>query len=96
MGVRVFRAIFKALVTLFALLLIAIGILVTPSPIPFGIVFIAIGFLLLVAVAPDMVRWLRRRWRWFDRQMKKLEKKLPEWIAKQLRKSDVERNDDDN
>lgn len=95
MGVRLFRAIFKMVVTLFALLLIAIGILVMPSPIPFGVIFIAIGFLLLVAVAPDLVRWLRRRWRWFDRQVKKLEEKLPEWIAKQLRKSDVERDEDD-
>ena len=95
MGVRLFRAIFKGVVSLFAILLIAIGIVVAPSPIPFGIVFIAIGFFLLVAVAPDLVRWLRRRWRWFDRQMKKLEKKLPGWLAKQLRKSDVEQNEEE-
>ncbi|WDI30940.1 hypothetical protein PUV54_13350 [Hyphococcus flavus] len=96
MGIRLFRTIFKAMVTMFAILLIVIGIIVMPSPIPFGIIFIGIGFLLLVAVAPDMVRWLRRRWRWFDRQIIKLEEKLPEWIAKQLRKSDVERDEDDN
>ncbi len=96
MGLRFFRAMFKGVVTLFALLLIAIGIVVTPSPIPFGIIFIALGFLLLVAVAPDLVRWLRRRWRWFDRQMKKLEKKLPRWLAKQLRKSEVESEEEEN
>lgn len=96
MANRLFRAIFKALVTMFAMLMILIGIIVAPSPIPFGFVFIILGFLLLVAVAPDIVRWLRRHWRWFDRRMAKLEKKLPKWLAKQFRKTRTRREEDED
>ncbi|GJL95917.1 MAG: hypothetical protein DHS20C05_23220 [Hyphococcus sp.] len=85
----IFRAIFKFFVSLFAILLILIGIITTPTPIPFGIVFIALGFFLLAASAPDLLRWMRRRWRWLDRQLVRLEKKLPRWLAKYLRRSDL-------
>ncbi len=88
MGVRLLRAIFKGLVAMFAIVMIVIGIIVAPSPLPFGLIFIAIGFFLLAAVAPDLVRWLRRRWKWLDRQVKRLEKILPDWLAKHLRKSE--------
>ena len=90
-----FRSVFKFLVSIFAILLIIIGIIVAPSPIPFGIIFISIGFLLLSASAPDLIRWLRRRWRWFDRQLKKLEAKAPRWLARQLHRSDIGEIDKD-
>ncbi len=94
-----FRIIFKFFVSIFAILLILIGIITTPTPIPFGIVFIALGFFLLAASAPDLLRWLRRRWGWLDRQLVKLEGKLPRWLAKYLRRSDIqnkEKKDDDD
>lgn len=91
-----FRSFFKFLVSAFAIILIIIGIIVAPSPIPFGIVFIALGVLILSTVAPDMVRWIRRRWRWFDRVITKLEKWLPGPIARQLRRSNVNPNDDED
>lgn len=89
-------SLFKFLVTLFAILLIFIGIIVAPSPVPFGIIFIVIGFFLLTAVAPDLVRWLRRHWRWLDRNLKKVEKRLPEWIARHLRKTGVDDDVEEN
>ncbi len=92
--VGIFWSLFKIVVAIFAILLIIIGIVVAPSPVPFGIVFIVLGFFLLSAVAPDLIRWLRRRWRWFDRQLTKLEKRLPAWIARQLRRSKVPEEDD--
>ncbi len=85
----VLRIAFKFLVTLFAIVLILVGIVMTPTPIPFGIVLIIFGFFLLAAVSPDMMRWLRRRWRWLDNQLIKLERKLPGWLARQLRKSGI-------
>ena len=90
------RLLFKFLVTLFALTLMLIGIIVAPSPIPFGVVFFFIGFFLLAATAPDMVRWLRRRWRWLDRRLKKLEEKLPRWLANILRRSDVDDREEED
>lgn len=89
----VLRIAFKFLVTIFAIILIFAGIVLTPTPAPFGIILILIGFLLLAAVSPDMMRWLRRRWRWLDRQLIKLERILPRWLARQLRKSDVNKGE---
>lgn len=89
----VLRIVFKFLVTIFAILLIFAGIVLTPTPAPFGIIFILIGFFLLAAVSPDLMRWLRRRWRWLDRQLIKLERKLPRWLARQLRKSKIDKDD---
>ncbi|MGE0408205.1 MAG: hypothetical protein AB7P23_02960 [Amphiplicatus sp.] len=85
---------FKIAVGLFALLLMIAGLAWIWSPVPFGFVLFLIGLLLLTAVAPAFVRAVRRRWRWFDRQMHKLEKRLPEWMAKALRASDYEHEDE--
>jgi hypothetical protein len=38
---------------------------------------------------------MRRRWRWFDRAMHRLEERLPEWIAKRLRISDYDHDEDE-
>jgi hypothetical protein len=87
--------IFRLAVSIFALLLIGFGIVLSISPIPFGVILVVIGFLLFVAAAPEQVRWLRRRWRWFDRTMHRLEKRLPEWIAKRLRDSDYDHEEEE-
>ncbi len=87
--------IFRITVSLFALLLIAFGLVVTISPIPFGFVIVAVGFLLFVSVAPAEVRWLRRRWRGFDKALHGLEKRLPRWIARRLRESDYDHAKDE-
>lgn len=82
--------IFRFAVSLFAILLILFGLVWTISPIPFGIVFLFLGFLLLLSAAPGEIRWLRKRWRWFDRLMHGLEKRMPHWIAKRLRDTDYD------
>jgi len=89
----VLRIAFKFLVSIFAVILIFAGIVLTPAPAPFGIIFIFIGFFLLAAVSPDLMRWLRRRWGWLDRQLIKLERKLPRWLARQLRKSEIDKDE---
>jgi len=85
--------VFRIAVSVFAVLLIAFGLIWTISPIPFGFIFIIAGFLLLISAAPGEVRWLRKHWRGFDRMMHGLEKRLPEWIAKRLRVTDHDHND---
>lgn len=82
--------VFRLAVSAFAVLMILVGLVWTISPIPFGIVFVALGVLLLAAAAPGEVRWLRRRWRWFDRLMHGAEKRMPEWLAKRIRISDYD------
>ena len=86
---------FRIAVTIFAVALIFFGIIWTISPIPFGIFIVAIGLLLFVTVAPAQVRWVRRRWRWFDQLMHRLEDRLPEWLARRLRVSDYDHDEDE-
>ncbi|MCB2113027.1 MAG: hypothetical protein KDD85_05700 [Parvularculaceae bacterium] len=81
---------FKIAVSIFALLLIGFGLVLTISPIPFGIILVVIGFLLFVAAAPEQVRRLRKSWRWFDRAMHRVEKRMPKWIARRLRETDYD------
>ncbi|HXI86294.1 MAG TPA: hypothetical protein VNH64_02465 [Parvularculaceae bacterium] len=81
---------FRIALVIFAALLIVAGAALTISPVPFGFVLVLIGLLLLAAVAPAFIRWVRRHWPWFDRQMRRLEKRLPKWLAKPLRNTDFE------
>ncbi|MBT8471025.1 MAG: hypothetical protein HKN14_08005 [Marinicaulis sp.] len=88
-------SLFKFMVAAFAVLLIIIGVIVAPSPVPFGIVFIILGFFLLTAAAPDFVRWIRRRWRWLDRKLDRLEEIIPNWLARQIRRTAPEDDNDE-
>lgn len=80
--------IFKFILTIFALILILVGIVTAITPIPFGLPLILIGFLMLATISPATLRFIRRRWGWLDRRLKWLQKKLPRWMTRSLRKSD--------
>lgn len=86
-------AVFRFAVAVFAVVMIIAGLVLMPSPIPFGIVFVSLGFILLALVAPSAIRFMRR-WRPFDRLMHWLERHLPEWLAEKLRKTDIDHDDD--
>ena len=86
---------FRIALTVFAVAMIVFGFITMISPIPFGFIFILLGFFILTVVAPAFVRWFRRRWRWLDRRMDALEKRLPKWAAKHLRRSDPDPEDED-
>lgn len=88
-------ALFKFAIAVFAILLIAFGFVWMWSPIPFGFLFIVIGFLLLAAVAPAFIRFLRRRFGWFERFLHWLERRLPGWLARLLRRTDIEHEEED-
>ncbi len=42
-------------------LLIVVGIPVTPLPLPFGLPMIIVGFLMVASVSPGLQGWIRRR-----------------------------------
>lgn len=84
--------------TLVGLGLIIIGVPLMISPIPFGIVLIIIGLLVLVAANPlaaKALRALRRRHPWLDEFLRKAENLLPPDAAAPLRDTDGRRDDDD-
>ena len=86
--------IFRLFVATFAVLLMIGGAVVTISPIPGGFVIVIIGFLIFASVMPATVRGVRKRWKWFDRVIHRIEKRLPKWLAKLLRESDYEHEDE--
>ncbi len=88
---------FKFLVVLFAFILIIVGFLTAITPIPFGLPLIIIGFLMLATVSPATLRFIRRRWGWLDRRLRWLQRILPRWMTRSLRRSDPypEKEDED-
>lgn len=85
---RIGLTVFKTLVIVVALLMIAAGTVTAITPIPFGLPLIVLGFLMLATASPVSVRWLRIRWRWFDRRLKWVQDTLPRWMTGTLRRTD--------
>ncbi len=80
--------IFRFIVAAFAIVLILIGMVTAITPVPLGLPLIFVGFLLLATISPATLRFIRRRWGWLDRRLKWLQRKLPRWMTRSLRKSD--------
>jgi xanthosine utilization system XapX-like protein len=59
------------------------GLLAIPSPLPGGIVFLALGIIMIAAANPaarPVIRRLRRRWPWFNAIVKVAGKKGPKTV----------------
>lgn len=80
-----------------ALVLIVIGVILFPLPIPFGLAMIVTGLAMLVSSSPVVARWLkrlRRRNQGTDRAIRTIESGLPEVLAGPLRTTDPESPDE--
>ena len=88
--------VFRILLAIFALALIFFGAIMTISPVPLGFIFVLLGLFLLAAALPAFFRWMRKHWRWLDRIMDRLEKRLPEFMAKHLRATDYNHDEDED
>ncbi len=86
---------FKIILVIFAFILILVGVVTAITPVPFGLPLIIIGFLMLATISPATLRFIRRRWGWLNRRLKWLQKKLPRWMTRSLRKSDPFPEDED-
>lgn len=53
--------IIRITILVIGILLIVVGIPITPLPLPFGIPMIITGFLLVASVSPGLQSWIRRR-----------------------------------
>ena len=77
--------------SLFAIALILVGIVVTPLPIPFGILLILLGIALLITTNTAFALWLRnfrRRHPDMDEKLRKAQKWLPGFLRIPLDKTD--------
>ncbi len=56
--------------TLVGVVLILYGVVAAISPLPLGVILIAVGFVMIAGANPaarPLIRAMRRRWRWFDK-----------------------------
>lgn len=77
----------KLVVSVFAIVMFLVGAILAPTPIPVGLVMMAVASFILIANnkwAADLVRWARRRWQTVDRWMRALEYKVSGQIARTL------------
>ncbi len=75
---------------LFGSLLILVGLVVLPLPLPFGLIMITLGVALLAPYVPAfqrLVRAMRRKWPKIDRSLLRYRHRLPEVIRKTIDKT---------
>lgn len=56
-----FNGVGRTVIVVVGVLLIIVGIPITPMPIPFGLPMIITGFLMIASVSPAFRNWIRRR-----------------------------------
>ena len=79
--------------TTLAVLLIIIGIILTPMPVPFGIIFILCGLTLLATVSHKVRVWITRcraRYPGFSRSLNRVKYKVPAAIRRLIEETEPE------
>ncbi|MEM9030112.1 MAG: hypothetical protein AAGC70_17250 [Pseudomonadota bacterium] len=80
----------QVLTIAFAILVILVGAILLPLPIPLGAPLLALGLILLIAASPafaHLVSAARHRWSRLDRGLIWLEAHIPKGLATILRKT---------
>ncbi|MEL7491347.1 MAG: PGPGW domain-containing protein [Pseudomonadota bacterium] len=75
---------------IFGTVLILVGLVVLPLPLPFGLIMITIGFALLAPYIPAfqrLVRSMRRKWPDLDRSLRRYRNRFPPIIRKTIDKT---------
>ncbi len=76
------------LLTPLLVVLFVTGLVLAPTPIPFGVPLMALSIFLLIATNPHaarMVQSMRRQYRWIHRAMQFVEDRAPSRVGKVLR-----------
>lgn len=80
----------RIVVVPFALVLLVVGAILTPTPLPFGIPMMAVAIFLLIGSSKPalrLVRRLRRRWNWLDRLLSMFEERTGGSVARTFQRS---------
>ena len=75
----------------FLWVLLVIGLLLWPLPLPFGLLFVFIALTGLLAWSPAavrLIRYMRKRLGWFDRAMNWLTRKAPAPYKRLLKRTE--------
>ena len=71
----------------FGSLLVVVGLIVLPLPIPFGLIMLTIGFALLAPYIPAvqrLIRYMRGKWPNLDEQLRRYRHRMPPVIKKTI------------
>lgn len=63
----------RAATTVIGVLLVLYGVIAAISPLPFGVVLVVLGLIMIAAANPaarPLILSMRRRWRWFDKAVR--------------------------
>ena len=77
-----------------AIVLILLGIILLPLPIPFGLLCLLVGLSLLVSVVPGVRSWLislRQRYRQTSRKLNQIGSRMPGFLRQLIEETDPER-----
>ncbi len=70
----------RAATTLAGAILVIYGVIAAISPLPLGVVFAALGLIMIAAANPaarPLILAMRRRWRWFDKLVRLAARRSP-------------------
>ena len=77
----------RILTMIAGLIVLIIGAILLPTPVPLGIILIPIGFVMMMSASPQLQGVMRRariRWPKFDNWLKRSGKYLPNYFRKQI------------
>lgn len=70
--------------------LVVVGIILTPTPIPFGLILLTIGLTLLAPYMPPiqaLVRKIRRKWPKVDQSLRRYRDRMPDVVRQTIDKT---------
>lgn len=79
--------------TFVGVVLILYGIIAAVSPLPLGVVLIAVGFIMIAGANPaarPLIRRMRARWRWFDQLVRLAAHRSPPRFKEVIEETDPE------
>ena len=83
----------RFIISLLAIALIVVGVVLTISPIPLGILLVLFGVIILALANPyarPLLKWIRSKWPWFNKSIRSAQQHSPDIISEPLKETDPE------
>ena len=89
----------KLILFLIGIVMILVGLVLFPLPLPLGWIFLIIGTVLVVSTnktAKKLLKKARRKWSWLDKIFEKTGKIIPKRFRKEIEETDPNGHDEDD
>lgn len=88
----------RIITTFVGIIFIIYGAIAAVSPLPLGVVLIAVGLIMIAGANPaarPLIRRMRKKWRWFDKLVRLAARRSPEQFKEVIEETDPEADKDD-